>query len=54
MKRVDVRLYVCVIGATKNPKHHKYYMQIESPCEFGNGRQATRILDLGFLQHGRD
>ena len=53
IKRVDVRLYVCILGAIKGPKLQKFALEIEAKVEFGNGRQVTQVLGLGFLQHGQ-
>ena len=51
LKRHDVRLFVCVLGAIRG-KRLKWAVVIENRCTFGTGRQALRILDLAFLQHG--
>ena len=45
IKRVGVRLYVCFLGAIKGPMLQKFALEIEAKVEFGNGRQATRVLD---------
>ena len=50
-KKLDVRLFVCVLGSIKG-KHSKWAVVIETRCQFGSGRQALRILDRAFVQHG--
>ena len=50
-RRLDVRLSVCPLGCIKG-KHVKWALAIETRRSFGSGRQALRILDMAFVQHG--
>ena len=45
MKRVDVRLYVCILGSIKGPKLNKFYMDIETKASFGNDTLTKRLWE---------
>ena len=52
LRRLDAKLFAALQDALNGAHNVKFLDMIEGACEFGNGRQALRVISEGILQDG--